>query len=185
MAEYLIGGAAIIVFGTILAVIATPFVIGYFITIGLWNLYDWIHEKFPKKKMEMRKMSAAEIKELEETKQKIKEDERKEKASLLLEFEELAKKKEELKKDIDKQTEMLEKMVKVVRIATYADPFSHGYDMRHTTNTLANFNISDIDNYERLKSKALEYERLTFRMFTINQKLKLLGLDYRVRGPYA
>lgn len=176
-------------------VIIAPFAIGYGIVIILWNFYDVIHERFfpekKQKKEEMKMTSFEKIyygifpKELEKKKQTIKEQERKEKAELLLEFEDLAKKKEEMKKYFENQTKLLKEMIKVVDDATSANPFMYGYDMRFALYTLASFDPSKLDSYQTLKEKAIEYERITFRMFAINQKLKLLGLDYRARGPYA
>lgn len=188
---YLLGGITIVAFGSVAVVALLPTAIGYIITLALWKVYDKIQKRFFPEKEEKIKMSFFEKlyyrlfpKELEKKKQTIEEQERKEKADLLLEFEELSRKKEEMKKYIDEQTELLNEMSKIVKRATYGDPFAKGYNMRFARYLLATFDANKLDSYQVLKEKTFEYERLTFKMFVINQKLKLLGIDYRTGRYY-
>lgn len=182
----------IIGLGSIVLIAIAPTVIGYGIAIILWNIYDLICEKYlPKKKSEVIEMGVYENvyytlfpKELEKKEKQIKDAELVEKAGLLLEFEEIAKKKEELEKYLKEQTEFMEEFREAINEVTRADPFGRGYNMRFARWRMHRIELYKLETYKKLKEKALEYERLTFRMFAINQKLRLLEQGHRLRKGY-
>lgn len=119
--------------------------------------------------------------ELKKKEEQIKTVERKEKSEILLEYEDLAKRKIELKEEIEKQTELLTRLIVSVKKVISVDPFAEGYNKRHVRWLFRQISLDKIYSPEELTELAHECERITFRMFVINQKLKLLDIDHRTR----
>ncbi|OIO26550.1 hypothetical protein AUJ14_01665 [Candidatus Micrarchaeota archaeon CG1_02_55_22] len=102
--------------------------------------------------------------------------ERKEKAELLITFEELVKKREELKALLDAQAEMLEELALKIWNIDEA-PFRRRFQGRSAQEIMDSYDVSELWPYEKIQAVAIEYEKTLFRIFTAYKKLQLYGID--------
>jgi hypothetical protein len=107
-------------------------------------------------------------------------NERRIKTSLLWEYEELLKRKAELRKSLEDDASHLEELIDLI-----AELLGSGFEQRFegkSAESLANsFDVCKLSKYEDIRRKALEYEKVVFRCFVVRQKLKLYDIDGRLR----
>lgn len=107
-------------------------------------------------------------------------NERRIKTSLLWEYEELLKRKAELRKSLEDDASHLEELIDLI-----AELLGSGFEQRFegkSAESLANsFDVTKLSKYEDIRKKALEYEKVVFRCFVVRQKLKLYDIDGRLR----
>ena len=131
------------------------------------KLWAWYYKIFPK---ELKRKQ-----EREEQERKARE--RQEKADLLLEFQELMKRKDELTRELEWDCEGLDKFTSMVYALISSNPFEKRMKNETAASIIESFSLEKIDDHEAVKQKAIECEKLFFRIFTVRQKLKLYGID--------
>lgn len=120
-------------------------------------------------------------KKLERERQEKIAKERKEKAGLLLEYEEVLKKRKELAEDLRWEAQQLEEFSKVIYESLNGNPFEKRRKKKSALKIMESFDAKQLSNYEAVKQKAIECERLAFRIYTLRQKLKLFGIDRGIK----
>ncbi|MFA6329420.1 MAG: hypothetical protein WCX64_01900 [Candidatus Micrarchaeia archaeon] len=106
--------------------------------------------------------------------------ERREKAELLITFEELAKKREDLKELLEAQAEMLEDLaMKIMNVD--GDVFRRRLDERSAEEIMDKYDVEQLWPYEKIRATAVEYEKTLFRIFTVCKKLELYGIDRGIK----
>ena len=104
-------------------------------------------------------------------------NERRIKTSLLWEYEELLKRKAELRKSLEDDASHLEELINLI-----SELLDSGFEQRFEGKSAESLvNSFDVSKYEDIKKKALEYEKVVFRCFVVRQKLKLYDIDGRLR----
>ena len=107
-------------------------------------------------------------------------NERRIKASLLGEYEELLKRKAELRKSLEEDSTRLEELNSLIS-ELLGSGFERRLEGKNSESIVSSFDVSKLSKYEGIKKKALEYEKTVFRCFAVRQKLKLYGIDMRLR----
>jgi len=119
-----------------------------------------------------------ELRKKQETERKAKlEQERMEKANLLLEYEELLKKRDALKDKLIGDSELLGEFVDRIDEAVEKCGFEGRMLNKSPKQVLRSFDVRRLEYYDEIEKRAVELEQLTFRGFTVRQKLKLYGID--------
>jgi len=107
-------------------------------------------------------------------------NERRFKAKLLMEYEDLVKKRDALQAELKNDAHRLDDLIDVI-----AGLLDAGLEQRaegKSAESIADsFDVRGLDSYENIRKKALEYEKTVFRLFVLRQKLKLYEVDGRVR----
>ncbi len=106
---------------------------------------------------------------------------RKKKAELLLEFEELYKRREEIIQELNQAVADYESIAQQIRIMLQLNPFKMKGDGQRISGVVDIGGLDRLEEYDTIKKKAVEYETLYFRIFTIRQKLKLYGIDSSIK----
>jgi len=130
-----------------------------------WDLYYKLFPNEYKKKLQR-----------EEEKKRAKE--RQENAELLLEHQELIKKREEMILELQNDAHKLTCFSGLIFEVITGDGFKKRLDGTSAKSMIESFDVDKINNYEKIKEKTIECEKLFFRIFTIKQKLKLYGLAH-------
>lgn len=109
--------------------------------------------------------------------QKRKEAEKKEKAALLFEYEELFADVQNRISDLRWRAGQLEELAKLVYKTIDSRPFARRANGESAKTVLGLFDVKNFCTYDEIKQNAIECENRIMRMFVIRQKLKLLGID--------
>lgn len=132
------------------------------------GIYYWI---FPG---EYRKKLALEA-------EKKRQEERQEKADLLLQYEELQKEAEkrinELRWEADLLYDFYGKITQVIDTKSLEQRFKG----KSACSIIESFNAERLSKYDEIKQKAINCENTLIRIFVVKQKLKLLGIDRGVK----
>lgn len=128
------------------------------------RFYYWL---FPGKLMEKRARKAAEKKARED---RIASD-------LLLEYENLLKKRVELEETVKEKARAVEDFAWKIRELKGRDAYVERIERKDGKGTLESYDISDLGTYEEIKELAVELENVEFRIFAIKQELKLYGIE--------
>jgi len=107
-------------------------------------------------------------------------NERRIKVSLLWEYEELLKRKAELRKSLEDDSGHLEELIDLIS-ELLGSGFEQRFEGKNAESIVSSFDVGKLSKYEEIKKKALEYEKTVFRCFAVRQKLKLYGIDRRLR----
>ena len=107
-------------------------------------------------------------------------NERRIKTSLLWEYEELLKRKAELRKSLEDDASHLEELINLIS-ELLDSGFEQRFEGKSTESLVNSFDVSKLSKYEDIRKKALEYEKVVFRCFVVRQKLKLYDIDGRLR----
>jgi len=107
-------------------------------------------------------------------------NERRIKTSLLWEYEELLKRKAELRKSLEDDASHLEELINLIS-ELLGSGFEKRFEGKSAESLASSFDVSKLSKYEDIKKKALEYEKVVFRCFVVRQKLKLYDIDGRLR----
>ena len=107
-------------------------------------------------------------------------NERRIKTSLLWEYEELLKRKAELRKSLEDDASHLEELAELIS-KLLGSGFEQRFEGKSAESLASSFDVSKLSKYEEIKKKALEYEKVVFRCFVVRQKLKLYDIDGRLR----
>ena len=106
----------------------------------------------------------------------LKAKERREKAELLITYEELMKKREVLHKQLVGQALMLEGLAqKIWNIDD--EPFKRRLQGKSAQEIMDSYNVSKLWPYDKISRTSIEYEKTLFRGFTVCRKLELYGID--------
>ena len=107
-------------------------------------------------------------------------NERRIKTSLLWEYEELLKRKAELRKSLEDDASHLEEFINLIA-ELLGNGFEQRFEGKSTESLVSSFDVTKLSKYEDIRKKALEYEKVVFRCFVVRQKLKLYDIDGRLR----
>jgi len=107
-------------------------------------------------------------------------NERRIKTSLLWEYEELLKRKAELRKSLEDDASHLEELINLIS-ELLGSGFEQRFEGKSAESLVSSFDVSKLSKYEDIRKKALEYEKVVFRCFVVRQKLKLYDIDGRLR----
>jgi hypothetical protein len=107
---------------------------------------------------------------------------RKRKAELLLEFEECYHRRMQLIQELDVYAENLDVFAFTIRDSIEQNAFKARESNSSTKQRFAVLDNLVVDHYASIKDKAIECERLAFKLFTLRQKLKLYGIDSSIKG---
>jgi hypothetical protein len=107
-------------------------------------------------------------------------NERRIKTSLLWEYEELLKRKAELRKSLEDDSHNLKDLVGIIA-ELLGSGFEQRFEGKSAESLVSSFDVSKLGRYDEIKKKALEYEKVVFRCFVVRQKLKLYDIDGRLR----
>jgi hypothetical protein len=106
---------------------------------------------------------------------------KKKQAYLLLEYEELLKRKGELAEILADDADLLESFAHRIR-SIDENALGRRFDGRTASSIIKPFNVLEIGNYPKIKATAIEYEQVITKLFTVRQKLKLHGIDRRLEN---
>ncbi len=107
---------------------------------------------------------------------------RKKKAELLLEFEELYKRRKQLIEELREHAEDLEMFASIITQSIQESPFKAREKSISTKKRFECLDNLKVDRYDSIKNKAIECEQLAFKLFTVRQKLKLYCIDSGIKG---
>lgn len=107
-------------------------------------------------------------------------NERRLKAKLLLEYEDTIKKRDEFRAKLVADSKKIEELFDIMGYLIDPD-FEQRAEGKSAESVTVSFNAKSIDSYENMRKKAIEYEKTVYRLFVLRQKLKLYGVDRRVR----
>ena len=116
-------------------------------------------------------------KKLEKEKLEKLAKERKEKADLLLEYEDLLRRKKQLVEDLRWEAGKLEEFSNIIYKSINLNPFERRLRKETSKRIIESFNANSLSDYKEIKQKAVEWENTNFRIFTIRQKLRLFGIE--------
>lgn len=102
--------------------------------------------------------------------------ERKEKAELLISYEELSKKRDDLSAILGTQSEFLQEFAEKIDLLD-DDAFRRRREGNSAESVIESFDIKSLKDYTDIKAHAIEYDHTLFKLFVICQKLKLYGID--------
>jgi len=106
---------------------------------------------------------------------------KKKQAYLLLEYEELLKRKGELAEILADDASLLETFAQKIRSIDENALERRFYD-RTASSIIKPFEVSRIGSYQKIKATAIEYEYVIIKLFVVRQKLKLYGIDRRLEN---
>jgi hypothetical protein len=122
---------------------------------------------------------ALEIKRKKEA-QQAKRIRRKDKANLLLEYEELLEKRDRLIQELNGQAHLLSEFGYRINQVTREDFIRSKFKGETAESILSDFDIWRMYPPKKIKKIGLECEKTWIGIFVAEQKLKLLGLDRRI-----
>ncbi|QLJ52857.1 MAG: hypothetical protein Sv326_0682 [Candidatus Fermentimicrarchaeum limneticum] len=106
---------------------------------------------------------------------------KKKQAYLLLEYEELLKRKGELAGVLADDANLLETFAQKIR-SIDENAFERRFYGRTAPSIIESFDVSRIGSYQKIKATAIEYENVIIKLFVVRQKLKLYGIDRRLEN---
>ena len=106
---------------------------------------------------------------------------RKKQAYLLLEYEELLRRKAELSRILSDDADMLESFAHRIR-SIDENALGRRFYNKTASSIIESFDISRIGSYQKIKTTAIEYENVIIKLFTVRQKLKVYGIDGRLEN---
>jgi len=106
---------------------------------------------------------------------------KKKQAYLLLDYEELLKRKAELAEILASDARLLETFVQKIR-SIDENALERRFYGRTAPSIIESFDVSRIGSYQKIKATAIEYENIIIKIFVVRQKLKLYGIDRRLEN---
>jgi len=104
-----------------------------------------------------------------------------EKAKLLLEFEESYRKRQELIAKLEEDANRLGDFADAICSSIDGRGFEKREEEHGAVYSFTKFDSMKMDDYQAIRKNAVESEHLGFKIFVLRQKLKLLGVDSRIK----
>jgi hypothetical protein len=132
------------------------------------NIYYWIFPEEYKKKLALES-------------QKREQEERQEKADLLLQYEELQADAEKRIKELRWDSDLLYEFYRKIGQVIETKSFERRFKGESAKSIIESFDVNRLGKYDEIKRRAIDCENTLIRIFVVKQKLKLLGIDRGVK----
>ena len=146
------------------------------ITKSLLDAYYWLFPGELEKKRDMEKLEALARESARRTKAERKRDRR---ARLLLEYDELLARRDELVEELSRDVDALLKFYDLL-YALKEGGYDDDLAKRGERSGIASFDLSELPDYGEAKARGMEYEQVIIKIFILKRKLGLLHLDYGI-----